>query len=122
MKLLNILYLILLQIGMNNIEIRQMINHKWKAVLLASINLPAIHGTVNALIPKHWEYNAIAEPRYSIGEDLIIASEAEGRNMHSAIVRGMKAISINKYPLIRKFERPRKINPTNNEVRHILNL
>jgi len=40
----------------------------------------------------------MAEPRYLIGEDFIIASEAVGRNMQREIVRGMKAISINKYP------------------------
>ena len=60
--------------------------------------MPAIHGTVKALIPKHWEYKAIALPRYLLGEDFIIASEADGRNMHREIVRGKKAISINKYP------------------------
>ena len=75
---------------------RLTINHNWKAVSKLSINLPAIHGTVKALIPKHWEYNAIAVPWYFIGEDFIIASEADGRNIHREIVRGMKAISINK--------------------------
>ena len=63
-----------------------------------SINFPAIHGTVNELIPKHWEYRAIAVPWYLIGEDFIIASEADGRNMHREIVRGIKAKSINIYP------------------------
>ena len=46
-----------------------------------SINFPAIHGTVKALIPKHWEYKAMAEPWYFAGEDFIIAADAEGKNM-----------------------------------------
>ena len=64
-----------------------------------SINFPAIKGIVKALIPKHCEYKAITEPRYCFGEFFIIASEAEGRNIHRAIVRGIKAISMNKYPV-----------------------
>ena len=64
----------------------------------------------------------MAEPRYLIGEDFIIASEADGRNMHMEIVRGMKAISINKYPLIKKFENDNKIEPIRSDIRHILNL
>tara|TARA_B100001029_G_C14635926_1_gene221698 strand:- start:190 stop:312 length:123 start_codon:yes stop_codon:yes gene_type:complete len=40
-------------------------------------------------MPKHWEYKAMAVPRYLIGDDFIIASEAEGRNMHREIVIGM---------------------------------
>ena len=90
--------MILLQIGTKTIQIRLTINHNWKAVSLLSINLPAIQGTVKELIPKHCEYKAIALPWYFIGEDFIIASEADGRNMHMAIVVGMKDISINKYP------------------------
>ena len=64
----------------------------------------------------------MAEPRYLIGEVFMIASEAEGRNMHRPIVRGMKAISIKKYPLSNKFESDRKINPINNDSKHNLNL
>ena len=99
-----------------------MINHTWKAVLKVSINLPAIHGIVKALTPKHWEYSAIAEPRCSIGDNFIIEFDAEGRNMHRANVRGIKDISINKYPLIKKFESDKKIKPINNEYKHNLNL
>ncbi len=73
-------------------------------------------------MPKHWEYKAIAEPRYFFGEDFIIASDAEGRNMHSAIVRGKKAKSITIYPLIKKFESDRKIKPVNNDIKHNINL
>ncbi len=87
-----------------------------------SINFPAIHGTVNELIPKHWEYKAIAEPWYFTGEDFIIASEAEGRNIHREIVSGMKAISINIYPSIKKFESDKKIKPMSSEIKHDLNL
>ena len=90
--------MIFLEIGSKNIQIRLIINHNWKAVPELSINLPAIHGTIKELKPKHCEYKAIAEPWYLIGEVFIIASEADGRNMHREIVRGMKAISINKYP------------------------
>ena len=89
-------YLIFLAIGIKTIQIILTINHNWKAEFKLSINFPAIHGTVKELIPKHWEYKAIAEPRYLIGEDFMIASEADGRNIHREIVRGMKAISINK--------------------------
>ena len=84
--------------------------------------MPAIHGTVKALTPKHWEYNAIAEPRYLIGEDLIIASEADGRNIHSEIVRGIKDININKYPSGKKFETDKKIKPMRSEIKDSLNL
>ena len=87
-----------------------------------SINFPAIHGTVNELIPKHWEYKAIAEPRYLIGEDLIIALEADGRNMHRENVIGMKANIINRYPSSKKFESDNKIKPISNDIRHNLNL
>ena len=65
---------------------------------MLSINLPAIHGIVKALIPKHWEYKAIGLPWYLIWEDLMIESEADGKNIHIEIVRGIKDISINKYP------------------------
>ena len=87
-----------------------------------SINFPAIHGTVKELIPKHWEYKAIAEPWYLIGEDFIIASEAEGRNIHREIVIGMKAISINRYPLSKKLESDKKIKPMSSDIKHNLNL
>ena len=92
------------------------------AVLLLSISLPAIHGIVKALIPKHWEYKAKAEPWYFLGEDFIIASEADGRNIHRDIVRGMKAISINKYPKTKKFDSDNKVKPNSNDIRHSLNL
>ena len=101
---------------------RLMINHKWKAVSYLSINLPAIKGIVKELIPKHWEYKAIADPRYLIGEDFIIASDAEGRNIHSAVVSGMNAITINIYPLSKKFESVKKIKPARNNSKHNLNL
>ncbi len=117
-----IFYLISLAIGIKAIETRQTINHNWKAVSKLSINLPAIHGTVKALIPKHWEYKAIAVPWDLIGEDCIIAFEADGRNMHRAIVRGIKAISINKYPSFKKLETVKKIKPVNRENKHNLNL
>ena len=87
-----------------------------------SINFPAIHGIVKELIPKHWEYKAMAEPRYLIGEDFIIASEADGRNIQREIVIGIKAISINRYPSFKKFETDRRINPINSENKHNLNL
>ncbi len=87
-----------------------------------SINFPAIQGIVKALTPKHCEYKARAEPRYLIGEDFIIASEAEGRNIHRAIDKGMKAISINKYPFKNKLETDKRINPISNDVKHNLNL
>ncbi len=115
-------YFIFLEIGTKNIQIRLTINHNWNAVPKLSINLPAIHGTVSELIPKHWEYKAMAEPRYLIGEDFIIASEADGRNMHRETVRGMKAISINKYPRIRKFDSDKKKEPIRSAIKHILNL
>ena len=75
-----------------------------------------------ALMPKHCEYNAIAEPWYCNGDDFIIASDAVGRNIHKAIVRGMKAISINIYPLRKRFDRDNKIKPVSNDIRHNLNL
>ena len=89
--------------------------------MLLSINFPAIHGIVKELIPKHWEYKAIAEPWYLIGEDFIIASEAEGRNIHRAIVIGTKDKSINIYPLTMKFEMDRKIKSISNDNNYNLN-
>ena len=71
------------------------INHNWIALAWTSINLPAIHGIVKALIPKHWEYKAIADPLFLLGDDLIIKSEAEGRKAHNEIVMGIKAIKTN---------------------------
>ena len=103
-------------------QIRLTINHKLNAVSKLSINLPAIHGTIKELIPKHWEYKAIAVPWYLIGDDFIIESEADGKNMHREIVIGMKAKSINKYALYKKFETDNKIKPINNEIKHDLNL
>ena len=99
-----------------------MTNHNWKAVLYLSIIFPATNGITKALITKHWEYKAIAEPRYLIGEDFIIASEADGRKMQREIVRGKKAIRINKYPLIKKFDKDKKIKPISNDIKHNLNL
>ena len=52
----------------------------------------------------------------------MIASEAEGRNKHKEIVIGMKAISIIKYPLIKKVERVKRIDPISNDIKHNLNL
>ena len=52
----------------------------------------------------------------------MIALDAEGRNIQRAIVRGMKDKSINKYPLSSKLERAKKIKPTNNDIKHNLNL
>ena len=112
----------LLQIGTKIIQIRLIISHIWKTVSNLSINLPAINVIVRALIPKHWEYNAIAEPRYLYGEDFIIASEADGRNIHREIVRGMKAISINRYPSLKRLERDNKIKPIISDIKHNLNL
>ena len=77
-------------------QIRLTISHNSKAVSNLSINFPATHGTVKALNPKHWEYKAMAEPWYLIGVDFIIAFDADGRNIQREIVRGMKAISINR--------------------------
>ena len=115
-------YLIFLDIGTKTKQIRLTINHKWKAVSKLSINLPAIQGIVKELIPKHWEYKAIAVPRYLIGEDFIIESEADGRNIHREIVRGMKAKSINRYPLSNRFESDKKIKPISSDIKHNLNL
>ena len=93
-----VFYFIYFEIGNKIIQIKPTINHNWNAVAKLSIKLPAIHGIVKALIPKHWEYNAMAEPRYLTGEEFIIAFEAVGRNMHREIVSGMKAKSTKKYP------------------------
>ena len=121
-KSIRIIYFIFVQIGSNSIQIRLTINHSGKAVSKLSISFPAIHGIVNALIPKHCEFKEFAEPRYLIGEDFITASDADGRNIHIEMVRGMKAISINKYPSYKKFETDNKINPISNEIKHNLNL
>ena len=119
---MTIIYFIFLQIGNKIIQIRLAINHNWMAVSKISINLPASHGIVKALIPKHWEYKAIAVPWNLIGEDFIIWFEADGRNMHRAIVIGIKAISINKYPSFEKLETVKKIKPITRENKHNLNL
>ena len=52
----------------------------------------------------------------------MIASEADGRNIHREIVRGMKAISINRYPLSKKLERDKRMKPVSSNSRHDLNL
>ena len=52
----------------------------------------------------------------------MIASDAEGKNIHRAIVKGMKAISINIYPLSKKLETNKKIKPVKNVIRQSLNL
>ena len=64
----------------------------------------------------------MAEPLYLIGEDLIIASEADGRKMHREIVRGIKAIITNKYPKTKKLDNDSKIKPNIRDIMHILNL
>ena len=114
-------YLIFLDIGTKARQIRLTINHNWKAVSKLSINLPAIQGIVKELIPKHWEYKAIAVPWYWIGEDFIIESEADGRNIHREIVIGMKAKSINIYPLSNKLESDKKIKAIIRDIKHNLN-
>ena len=63
----------------------------------------------------------MAEARYSIGEDFIIAFDTEGRNIHRAIVSGMKDISINKYSFTKKFESDKRIKPNSIHIRHNLN-
>ena len=73
-------------------------------------------------MPKHCEYKAIAEPWYLMGAEFIIASEAEGKNIHRDIVSGMKAISINRYPSSKKFESDNKIKPMSSDIKHNLNL
>ena len=73
-------------------------------------------------MPKHWEYKAMDEPWYLTGDDFMIASDAEGKNIHMAIVIGMKAININTYPLIKKLESDKKIKPISNNIRHNMNL
>ena len=92
------------------------------AVSKLSINLPAIQGIVNELTPKHWEYKAIAVPWYLTGDDFIIESEADGRNIHIEIVRGMKAKSTNRYPLSNKLDSDKKIKPTSRDIKHNSNL
>ena len=118
-KRIRCFYLIFLDIGTKAIQIILTISHNWIAVSKLSINLPAIHGTVKELIPKHWEYKAIAVPWYLIGEDFIIASEADGRNIHIEIVRGINAKSINRYPSTKKLESDKKIKPMSSDIKHI---
>ena len=64
----------------------------------------------------------MAEPRYLIGEDFIIASEADGRNIHREIVKGMNAKSINRYPWSKKLESDKEIKPISSDIKHNLNL
>ena len=64
----------------------------------------------------------MAEPLYFIGEDFIIASESDGRNIHREIVRCIKAISINRYPSSKKLESDKIIKPINSNIKHNLNL
>ena len=52
----------------------------------------------------------------------MIASEADGRNIHREIVRGMKAITINRYPSDKKVESDNKIKPIRSDLKHNLNL
>ena len=64
----------------------------------------------------------MAEPRYLIGDDFIIESEADGRNIHRENVRGIKDTSINRYPLSNKLESDNKIKPISSDIKHNLNL
>lgn len=57
-----------------------------------------------------------------MGAEFIIASEAEGKNIHRDIVSGMKAISINRYPSSKKLESDKKIKPISSDIKHNLNL
>ena len=57
-----------------------------------------------------------------MGAEFIIASEAEGKNIHRDIVSGMKAISISSYPSSNKFESDKKIKPISSDIKHNLNL
>ena len=52
----------------------------------------------------------------------MIESEADGRNIHREIVRGIKAKSINRYPLSNKLESDKKMNPISSDIKHNLNL
>ncbi len=52
----------------------------------------------------------------------MIASEADGRNIHSENVRGIKDITIKKYPSITKLETDKKIKPISSDIKHNLNL
>ena len=52
----------------------------------------------------------------------MMAYDADGKNIHREIVKGMKAIIINRYPLSMKFESDKKIEPTINDIKHNLNL
>ena len=64
----------------------------------------------------------MAEPRYLTGEDLMIESEAVGKNIQRETVRGMKAKIINRYPLSKILESDNKIKPINSDIKHNLNL
>ena len=114
--------MIFLDIGIKTIQIIIIRSHNWNAVSKLSINLPAVNGTTKELNPKHWEYKAIAVPWYFVGDDLMIASEADGRNIQREVVIGMKAIIIRKYPLFNKFEIDKKTKPKSSEIKHNLNL
>ena len=57
-----------------------------------------------------------------VGEYFIIESDAEGRNIHKPIVRGMKAKSINIYPLSKKFESDKEMKPISKNIKHSLKL
>ena len=61
-------------------------------------------------------------PWYLIGEEFIIESEADGRNIHREIVRGINAKSINRYPSTKKLESDKKIKPISSDIKHDLNL
>ena len=64
-----------------------------------------------------------SEEQYLLyGDDFITESEADGRNIHSEIVRGMNAKSINRYPSSKKLESDKKIKPINSDNKHNLNL
>ena len=52
----------------------------------------------------------------------MIASEADGRNIHREIVRGMKAIIINRYPSTNKFDSDKKKKPMSSDIKHNPNL
>ena len=54
--------------------------------------------------------------------NFIIASDAEGRNIHKAIVRGIKAIITNIYPLSKKFDKDKKLKLISNDIKLNLNL
>tara|TARA_B100000214_G_C23526772_1_gene427544 strand:+ start:305 stop:490 length:186 start_codon:yes stop_codon:yes gene_type:complete len=52
----------------------------------------------------------------------MIASEADGKNIHREIVRGMKAKITTRYPSFKKFEIDSKIKPIRSEIKHSMNL